>query len=61
MIELIDINEKYLKSFPGAETLFNFTTSFSIEALINIYNESKGREIIFTKLKGLDHYKYSFK
>lgn len=60
MKELETADNEYLRNFPEEESLFNYLGSFTAERIVEIYNESKGRKIIFTELKGYDHYKYSF-
>lgn len=61
MDELLKIAEKYSEKYPNAEPLMNGFHAFGVDGLLKIYNESKGREIVFTILEGEDNMIYSFK
>jgi len=58
-IEQIDF--EYLKKYPKAESLLSGFETYGEKRLIEIFDESKGREIVFKNGKGLDNMTYYFK
>jgi len=61
MIELKKIDEKYLTEHPDAESLFTYLGLYAPKDLIGIYNEAKGRKIVFTyDSENIDDLKYTF-
>ena len=59
--DIEDINKEYLKKYPKAESLLSGYATFGEKKLIEIFDESKGREIVFKVEKGLDNMSYYFK
>ena len=60
MFELLKIDSEYLSKHPGAQSLFDFVAVYSFDELIKIYNEAKGRKIVFELIPGVDNYSYRY-
>jgi hypothetical protein len=58
---IFEIDLDYLKKYPKATPLIDVSHAFGYEKLFEIYNESKGREIVFSNGKGDDQITYYFK
>lgn len=59
--DIEDINREYLKKYPKAKPLLSAFETYGKKKLIEIFDESKGREIVFKNGKGLDNMTYYFK
>lgn len=61
MRELLKIQEDYSKKHPNSDVFFiDYFNAFGVDKLINIYNKSNGKEIVFSIEEGIDEVSFKY-